>query len=71
MVAQTGFLPAAIWCYTRCSRCPCHQISCRLMCAPSRRHEFRGWDTEYIHQTCDVLEPVTPVTALGAVFGTA
>ena len=43
--------------------------SCRLLCPPSRRHEFAGWDTRYIHDTVNVLSPDDPTAALGVPFG--
>jgi hypothetical protein len=43
--------------------------SCRLVCPPSRRHEFSGWDTPYVHETTHVLDPDGPASALGVSFG--
>ena len=43
--------------------------SCRLLCPTDRQHEFDGWDTEYIHTTCAVLQPEDATSALGAIFG--
>ena len=44
--------------------------TCRLVCPPPRRrHEFDGWDTEYVRSTTRVLNSDDPTTALGAPFG--
>ena len=43
--------------------------SCRLICPESRRHQFSGWDTSYVHDTCKVLHSDAATTALGAIFG--
>ena len=43
--------------------------SCRLLCPRSRRHEFTGWDTEYVRATTKVLDSDAAATALGAMFG--
>ena len=43
--------------------------TCRLLCPLARRHEFVGWDTEYIRSTTQVLDSDAATTALGASFG--
>ena len=43
--------------------------SCRLLCPPSRRLEFAGWDTQYVHATTKVLDSDGAATALGVMFG--
>ena len=43
--------------------------SARLLCPPERQHEFQGWDTQYVHDTVDVLVPDAGTTALGSAFG--
>ena len=43
--------------------------TCRLLCPVARRHEFVGWDTEYIRSTTQVLDSDAATTALGAPFG--
>ena len=43
--------------------------TCRLICPHSRRHEFAGWDTDYVRSTTKVLNSDEATTALGAPFG--
>jgi hypothetical protein len=43
--------------------------SCQLLCPPARRHEFAGWDTQYVHATTKVFDSDGAATALGVMFG--
>ena len=43
--------------------------TCRLLCLVTRRHEFDGWDTEYIRNTTKVVDSDAATIALGAPFG--
>ncbi len=43
--------------------------SARLLCPPSRRQEFGGWDKPYVRMSVEVIDSDGPNKALGAPFG--